>query len=321
MKTKQQIPFEIKNVSEEGTFEGLLSPYGTVDGVGDVVEAGAYTKTLKEGGNTRPLLWQHKTDVPIGELTLDDRADGLWCKGSLLMTLPEAQKAYLLLKAGIVKGLSIGFSTIRDAVDGGVRKLKEIKLYEGSVVTFPAHEGALITSVKKLRETKGDFNEELAEQQLCDARYQMLQALSAAITTLLWSDLSRDEKITASETVISQFAQAFRDFLPAYLDMMSEMYGPMETWSKKRFETKSGRMISAANKSTLQMAHEHMKSATDLIYPLLDCDAEDGTCEDSTDGITSKSKAGPPETKPAPDLAIHSALLDGLIDQMKALHN
>src|SRR6185503_21128582 len=108
MKTKLRMRLEIKEISAEGSFEGLLSPYGNVDGGGDVVERGAYVKTLKDQGPTRPMLWQHKTDMPIGELTLEDRSEGLWCKGQLLMALPEAQKAYLLIKARIVKGLSIG---------------------------------------------------------------------------------------------------------------------------------------------------------------------------------------------------------------------
>src|SRR5436190_1128366 len=94
MKTKLRMRMEIKEVSAEGSFEGLLSPYGNVDGGGDVVEPGAYTKTLQEQGATRPMLWQHKTDVPIGSLTLEDRPEGLWCKGQLLMSDPDAQRAY-----------------------------------------------------------------------------------------------------------------------------------------------------------------------------------------------------------------------------------
>src|SRR5213595_2024540 len=99
MKTKQRMRLEIKDITAEGSFEGLLSPFGIVDGGGDVVESGAYTKSLNDHGNKVPLLWQHKTDVPIGELTLEERLEGLWCKGQLLMTLAEAQKAYLLIKA------------------------------------------------------------------------------------------------------------------------------------------------------------------------------------------------------------------------------
>jgi len=143
----KELTFELKQAGE-GSFEGLLSPFNVVDGGKDVVEPGAYTKTLKDKGNTRPLLWQHRSDTPIGEITLEERTNGLWCKGQLLMALPEAQKAHLLIKHKIIKGLSIGFLSIQDSVVNGIRHLKEIALFEGSIVTFPMAEQALIVSVK-----------------------------------------------------------------------------------------------------------------------------------------------------------------------------
>ena len=76
LQTKHIAAFDLKKTTPEGVFEGLLSPYGNVDSVGDIVEPGAYSKNLAEKGNLRPLLWQHQTDVPIGELTLRDRAEG-----------------------------------------------------------------------------------------------------------------------------------------------------------------------------------------------------------------------------------------------------
>jgi HK97 family phage prohead protease len=251
MKTKR-MRLEIKEISETGSFEGLLSPYGNRDMGRDVVEAGAYTKTLKDRGNVVPMLWQHDETEPIGSLTLEDRADGLYCKGQLLMELPEAKKAYALIKARIVKGLSIGFEAVKDAVVNGVRHLKEIKLYEGSIVTFPMNEMALITSVKGLRQIKGDFNEELTENQLQDAGYQMCCALSQALCSVIWSEATREEMLSASETIIQQFSDAYMAYLPQYLDMLAELYG-MDTkaWKRQR-EAKAGRRHSAADRAALQ---------------------------------------------------------------------
>jgi uncharacterized protein len=321
MKTKQRMRLEIKEISAEGSFEGLLSPYGNVDGGGDIVERGAYTKTLLDQGPTRPMLWQHKSDVPVGELTLEDRQDGLWCKGQLLMALPEAQKAYLLVKARIVKGLSIGFESIKDSVVNGVRHLNEIRLYEGSVVTFPMNEMALITSVKAKitkgkRETKDDFNEELNEIQLNDAGYQMRAALSQALSSLFWSGLKKDEIVTASETIIQQFSDAYMAYVPAYIDLMAEYYGDLETWAKSRLETKSGRTISAATKTTLTTAHDHLKSATDilsaLIEPEADCDPDGDDTNCDTD--TSDEKAATHKTEPVD----HSAA-QTLVEEIRSL--
>jgi HK97 family phage prohead protease len=157
MKTKQQIRVEIKGISDEGAFDGLLSPYNNVDLGGDMVEPGAYTKTLSEHGNRVPLLWQHDATEPIGSLTLEDRPEGLYCKGQLLMELPEARKAHLLMKERIVKGLSIGYEAVKSQVLSGVRRLKEIRLYEGSVVTFPMNEQALISSIKSAAMERDDL--------------------------------------------------------------------------------------------------------------------------------------------------------------------
>src|SRR4051812_14331745 len=144
---KSNLPMEIKEISADGSFTGLLSVYNIVDLGKDLIEPGAFTKTIVEHGNEVPMLWQHKPDVPIGTLTLTDGPDALHVKGQLLMDLPEAKKAYLLIKARIVRGLSIGFDTVKQVLDGGIRRLKELRLYEGSIVTFPMNESALITSV------------------------------------------------------------------------------------------------------------------------------------------------------------------------------
>ena len=189
MTPKSLLRMTIKSVAPDGSFTGSLAVYNNVDLGGDLIEAGAFTKTIKEHGDQVPLLWQHKADVPIGMLTLVDGPDALSVKGQLLMDLPAAKSAYLLIKARIVKGLSIGFDTVKDAVDEGVRHLKEIRLWEGSIVTFPMNEMAQITSVKARKEAKADFSTEYAEIQLQDAMYKMWIALRYALTSIPWSDM------------------------------------------------------------------------------------------------------------------------------------
>jgi HK97 family phage prohead protease len=147
MTPKYLLRMAIKQVAADGSFEGSLAVYGNVDLGGDIIEPGAFTKTIKERGDQVPMLWQHDSKRPIGMLTLIDDPDALRVKGQLLMELPDAKNAYILIKARIVKGLSIGFDTLKDTVEGAVRHLLEIRLWEGSIVTFPMNEQALITSV------------------------------------------------------------------------------------------------------------------------------------------------------------------------------
>ena len=69
---------------------------------------------------------------------------------TLLLQDPTALKAYTLMKAGVIKGMSIGFETLQSSINGDVRQLKELRLWEISVVTFPLNESAQIQSVKSL---------------------------------------------------------------------------------------------------------------------------------------------------------------------------
>jgi hypothetical protein len=66
----------------------------------------------------------------------------------------KAREAYALIKAGVIKGLSIGFRPVKKQVVEGVRHLKEIDLAEGSIVTFPALPTAQIEAVKALAQQK-----------------------------------------------------------------------------------------------------------------------------------------------------------------------
>jgi uncharacterized protein len=145
------LKFELKELSVEGEFTGLASVYGVEDLGGDVVMAGAFTRTLSDSGRDRPLLWQH--NAPIGMCQLADTGSALALTGKLSMGLQAAQDAYILLKDGVVRGLSIGFQTVREEFVGNIRQLKELKLWEVSLVTFPMLPAAQVTSFKNAQQT------------------------------------------------------------------------------------------------------------------------------------------------------------------------
>lgn len=145
----------VKDVSDEGVFTGYGSIFGNVDRVGDVVEAGAFAKSiarhLKEG--TAPaLLWQHNPSEPIGVWeSLEEDRKGLKGVGRFILETARGREAYALLKAGALKGLSIGYRIIKGEPDGNTYRLKELDVVEISLVTFPANRRAGITSVKSER--------------------------------------------------------------------------------------------------------------------------------------------------------------------------
>ena len=145
---KRQFQFEIKSIGEDGTFVGLASTYGNVDLGGDMVMPGAFTKTLAEKGGAFPLLMVHNTSAPIGLATLTDSAQGLMVRGELVLEADGAKSAYALLKKGVIRGLSIGYDTVKSVMAGGVRQLSELKLWEISLTAFPMNPEAVVSGVK-----------------------------------------------------------------------------------------------------------------------------------------------------------------------------
>jgi len=135
----------------EAEFEGLASTYGNEDRVGDVIQRGAFSKSIAERP-TVPLLWQHDSREPIGTAALMDSADGLKVRGKLVLESDVARKAYALVKAKALSGLSIGFQIVKSTARDGARLLEEIRLWEVSLVTFGANPKALVTAVKQEQE-------------------------------------------------------------------------------------------------------------------------------------------------------------------------
>lgn len=147
--------FELKlvNLDETGTFSGYGSVFDNVDSVGDIIEAGAFTKTLKQfkgGVKKLPILWQHSSAEPIGVYTeMREDESGLFVKGQINLEVQKGKEAYSLLKQGAISGLSIGYYASDYFIDKkGVRIIKEIKLFEISLVTFPANDLARVSDVK-----------------------------------------------------------------------------------------------------------------------------------------------------------------------------
>lgn len=159
-------------IHDDGTFEGYGSVFDVLDTYGDIVRPGAYAASLarhKADGTRVKLLWQHDSECPIGiwdDVYEDDV--GLYCKGRLLLDVPKAREAHLLMKSGAIDGLSIGFqamafeyvsadgSSYRDMLPGApmesnqVRAVTEIDLWEVSVVTFHSNPASRVTHVRSL---------------------------------------------------------------------------------------------------------------------------------------------------------------------------
>ena len=133
--------------NDEGQIEGLAWPFGKPDRVGDIIEKGAFAGTTMP----LPMLFGHDGNDPIGAWSEAAETDeGLMLKGNLLVNdVGRAREVAALVKAGAVRGISIGFITKKAAArKGGGRTITELELLEASLVAIPMHPGAKVTSAK-----------------------------------------------------------------------------------------------------------------------------------------------------------------------------
>jgi len=149
---------KLDDVDSQGTIRGYASTFGNIDLGLDVVDKGAFKKSLKESGGKFPILTDHDPTKQIGwNFRGEEDETGLFVEGKLDMNVQSAREKYSLAKTamslGAKMGLSIGYMTIKAEPDREkpmVRHLKELKLFEYSIVTFPMNTEAMITSAKSL---------------------------------------------------------------------------------------------------------------------------------------------------------------------------
>ncbi len=175
---KHVAPFELKSLDEGGSFSGYASVFGVQDYDGDIIVRGAFRNTLqksRDNGRMPKMLWQHRPDMICGqwtEMAEDDR--GLMVKGHCILDVEEGRKAYALMKAGVLDGMSIGFNIVDGGRNEKGRVIEEVDLWEVSLVTWGANPEALITNVKA-RDSIRDF-----EAFLRDAGFSRKEARAIA---------------------------------------------------------------------------------------------------------------------------------------------
>ncbi|MDE9535670.1 HK97 family phage prohead protease [Xenorhabdus bovienii] len=213
MITKQRLdmPLNMKSVSDSGEFEGYGSVFGLKDSTDDIVLPGAFANTLKqwgEKGSLPALLWQHRMDEPIGIYTeMKEDETGLYLKGRLLIEDdPLARRAHAHMKAGSLSGLSIGY-VLKDGEYDRTKAaflLKDLDLWEVSLVTFPANDDARVSNVKSAL-ARGDIpTSDCIERVLRDiglSRTQAKSFMSAGYSALSLQDAEAANALTALKSL------------------------------------------------------------------------------------------------------------------------
>lgn len=176
----KQVSFETKSVSDNGQIEGYASVFGNVDSYGDVVVKGAFSDFLANNSEKKiPILWQHDTREPVGvasQLKEDDK--GLYMMSELALKVRRGQEAHELAKMGAITGFSIGYTVEEEKFSKteGINYLTRLKLWEVSIVTFPANEKAQIEGVKQILTDGGMPSEREMEELLRQSGFSKTQS-------------------------------------------------------------------------------------------------------------------------------------------------
>lgn len=144
---------EVKDVDTKSrVITGILANWNK-DSHNDIIEKGAFRKTLMERGSQVLFLNQHTWKEPHGFFSeLEEMDSGLRFVSNPLPNTTFSNDAMELYARGIVKEHSIGFETVKSVYDSEthIRTIKEIKLWEGSNVTLGANPNTPFTGFKAM---------------------------------------------------------------------------------------------------------------------------------------------------------------------------
>ena len=177
--------FELESATENGEFSGYAAVFGNLDSGSDIIEKGAFSKTIREDFDRIKILSNHDNyDLPIGKpLELREDEKGLFIRGKISDT-QKGRDIQTLLKDGVLTEMSIGYDAIDFDYDGttGIRHLKEVKLWEVSIVTWAMNDQATIDEVKSLAEA---LKSEVKAGKITQSRLNALKPFISVVRELV----------------------------------------------------------------------------------------------------------------------------------------
>ena len=174
--------------TEKRIIRGYASTYD-IDQGNDIIQPGAFKKTLSERMGRIKVLRNHKE--LIGK-PLEAYEDGKGLVTTSYIAKTElGDETLALAKEGILDSMSIGYVVPqgKSNYDGDIRSISEVKLYEWSMVDFPMNEAAVITDVKSL-------HEKIKQGTLDQNELKQLAAMVADLNALLTKQEPSDDTLS-----------------------------------------------------------------------------------------------------------------------------
>lgn len=162
MMEHRALQFRFGDAGDTGTFSGHAAIFGEVNQHREIVQRGAFQRSLAEhqANGSWPLMrYEHRPGDEVGAwdaIREDDR--GLFVAGRFLLETRSGAEAHTRVKRRAINGLSIGFN-IRGSTrrPDGVRVLTDIDLQEISIVGLPSARGARITDIRSQPDRLASF--------------------------------------------------------------------------------------------------------------------------------------------------------------------
>jgi HK97 family phage prohead protease len=182
------VDFEVRAEGDGMTFTGYASVFNSpsedLGGFVEYVAPGAFKRSLQSRNEVK-LLWNHDSGEPLaslrgGTMQLVEDERGLKVTAQLPQTTRGRDIAELL-RTNVIDSMSFGFNVIKDswARDGKTRTLESVRLFEVSIVSFPAYEA----TVAQVRSAPTINPDELADALLRLESGEELDSKSAELIT------------------------------------------------------------------------------------------------------------------------------------------
>lgn len=165
-KLNQSLQFSVKDVDTTGRVLSVYwSAFDNKDRDGDVIVKGAFKKSVAEQGpkglQEQWFIKFHNPDIPIvTPFELEEDNYGLLARVKLAEDIQIQDDTLKMYRDGHFKHQSIGYQTINKQKMSGYNELRELKLFEGSVVLWAANPNAKFVDIKGFMTPK-DITREL----------------------------------------------------------------------------------------------------------------------------------------------------------------
>ena len=292
-----------KDINEnEGIAAGYASTFNVVDDGDDVVEPGAFSRTINswgpEGADRIKALYQHDPAWLVGKpIELYEDENGLYHKTKFSLDNAMSNDVFVLVRDKVITEQSIGYDVVKREMKDGVRHLKELKLWEYSFVTFGMNQYTPITSVKSNKEAYHKLRERMNTMEKLINGNKLDSKEVKHMTSIALDRWQKEVEQLENKTEIKPFA-GYEDFddcveqnqdkddPEAYCAAIMEQAKEGDDME----EEKAGRVLSAKNRAKLEEARE------DIDEVLRACDSDDdetqstqehGETDDSADSHSS----------------------------------